>query len=344
MKSHTILKSYIIIKLVLTIIYPSYSLTSNILNPPLDTNVKSTTDLPVTQQQLDTDIGKHNFHFIFSVQSNNFHNIDDEIRNKQILDTGEKNDISFNHNSGGCNVLKDDYIEVALDPHDILKTQELIYSITPSELRLYFKDRNSKKEHTNPPKKGKLFARFSFNTIVTPFETIASSRECFAFMVSLLKSKFCYVAHTALSPSHNTSKFGKKEGKLPQFSNKQKRLENLLKGDSDDVGIEEHENSTTNIDIKNIQSGKPQMFLRPSPDKPHRYASNSCEKLHTDMVECYKSSRCFKELNRTFEDCLNNLRPEDVGQECIQLKKALAQCRRNLLNAKFRTTGNPYSG
>lgn len=80
-------------------------------------------------------------------------------------------------------------------------------------------------------------------------------------MVSLLKSKFCYVAHTALSPSHNTSKFGKKEGKLPQFSNKQKRLENLLKGDSDDVGIEEHENSTTNIDIKNIQSGKPQVKI-----------------------------------------------------------------------------------
>uniref|UniRef100_A0A3B0MZV0 Uncharacterized protein n=1 Tax=Theileria annulata TaxID=5874 RepID=A0A3B0MZV0_THEAN len=289
MKSLLIIKSYIIIKLLSNVFHPSYSLTSNILNPPLDNNVKSTTDLPVTQQQLESDIGIHNNLYYFLAQSNNIHNIDDEIRNKEILDTGEKNEISFNHNSGGCNVLKDDYIEVALDPHDILKTQELIYSITPSELRLYFKDRNSKKEHTNPPKKGKLFARFSFNTIVTPFETISSSRECFtlfynkspiifcgsdtknrelvfyfyifsSFMVSLLKAKFCFVAHTALGPSHNTSKFGKKEAELPEFSNKKKRLENLFK-DSSDVGINEHENDTTNIDIKNIQSGKPQIFL-----------------------------------------------------------------------------------
>ncbi|UKJ89745.1 hypothetical protein MACJ_002999 [Theileria orientalis] len=319
------------------------------------TTIKSTKDL-VTPTPAESEI----------VQSNNFHNIDDEIRNKDILDTGNTNEITFNRNKGGCDVLRDDFIEVAVDPHDILKTQTFVYSITPAELRLYFKDRNSK--NSTVPKKGKLFARFSFNAIVTPFETISSSRECLrmfyknapiifcgsdtksrdSFMVSLIKAKFCHVANTALSPAHKTSERGKTAEKLPLYSTKIKRLKNILSG-KEDVGINPHENKITNIDIKNLISGRPQrrfqmMFLRPRSDKPHRFASNSCDKLQTDMVECYKASRCFKELNRSFDECLDNLRVDEVGAECVQLKKSLAQCRRNLLNGKFRTTGNPYSG
>lgn len=85
------------------------------------------------------------------------------------------------------------------------------------------------------------------------------------------------------------------------------------------------------------------MTLKLRPDKPHRYASNSCEALHNDLVECYKTSKCFKEMKRSFEDCLKNLREDEVGRECIELTRAYTQCRRNLLNGKYRTTGNPYS-
>ncbi|CDR94906.1 hypothetical protein BBBOND_0200630 [Babesia bigemina] len=85
------------------------------------------------------------------------------------------------------------------------------------------------------------------------------------------------------------------------------------------------------------------MALRLDPDLPHRHASNSCDALQNDMVECYKASRCCRELNRPFDECLRNRRPDEVGQECLLLKRALAQCRRNVLNGKFRVTGNPYS-
>ncbi|KAK1934071.1 hypothetical protein X943_003236 [Babesia divergens] len=85
------------------------------------------------------------------------------------------------------------------------------------------------------------------------------------------------------------------------------------------------------------------MALRLDPDLPHRHASNSCDAVKNDLIECYKESRCCKVLNRPFNECLNNLRPEDVGEECLQLRRALAQCRRNIFNGKYRVTGNPYS-
>lgn len=87
------------------------------------------------------------------------------------------------------------------------------------------------------------------------------------------------------------------------------------------------------------------MALRLDPDnKPHRIASNSCANIQRDLVECYKASKCYTTLTKSFHECLNNLDPKVVGTECLVLKRALTQCRRNLLNGKFRQTGNPYSG
>merc|ERR1712178_343191 len=50
-------------------------------------------------------------------------------------------------------------------------------------------------------------------------------------------------------------------------------------------------------------------------DKPHRKASNSCERIKTDMLECYERSRCYKE-GAAFEECLNSNDPDWVTSEC----------------------------
>lgn len=207
------------------------------------------------------------------------HNFEDEIKNRELLDTGSKNGIVFSHKSTGCDTLREDLIEVAIDPIDILKTQEFIFSITPNELRLYFKDYNSKTP--NVWKKGKLFSRFSLNAIVTPFETIKSSRECFRlfykgeslvfcgkdtktrdlWMTSLLKAKFCHYAHTALNPAHKSESVTLPKP-LPNFSTKAERLRNrLLDNVHDNIELPQHENNITNVDIKNILTGEPQIFL-----------------------------------------------------------------------------------
>ncbi|AFZ81401.1 hypothetical protein BEWA_008110 [Theileria equi strain WA] len=209
----------------------------------------------------------------------NIHSFEDEIKNKELLDTGSKNDIVFSHKLSGCDTLRDDIIEVAVDPIDILKTQEFICGVTPNELRLYFKDRNNKSSNTL--KKGKLFSRFSLNAIVTPLETIKSSRECFRlfykseplvfcgkdakardlWMTSILKAKFCHYAHTNLNPAHKPET-GTLPQSLPKFSTKAERLKSrLLDKINDDVELPLHDNKITNVDIKNILTGEPQIFL-----------------------------------------------------------------------------------
>ena len=85
------------------------------------------------------------------------------------------------------------------------------------------------------------------------------------------------------------------------------------------------------------------MSLPLSEDKPHRTASNSCKKVHDEMVTCYKQSKCFAEYGYTFRQCLDSKDGAVVGDDCIVLRKAYAQCRRNLTNPAFRQMGNPYS-
>merc|ERR1712217_283472 len=67
------------------------------------------------------------------------------------------------------------------------------------------------------------------------------------------------------------------------------------------------------------------------PSKPHRKASNSCDRIKVDMMKCYEHSKCYKE-GAPFEECLNSNDPEYVSAECIWLRKGYAQCRRDLLN------------
>ncbi|KAK2198440.1 hypothetical protein BdWA1_001455 [Babesia duncani] len=217
--------------------------------------------------------------FILLDESQAIHNLDDEIRNRDLLHIEEKDNLTFNHKGTGCDVLVDDLIEVAVNPHDILKTQELIGSITPTEFRLYFKGSSKNDKELV---KGRLFARFSFAAIVTPLETLRSSRDCFRmyyktpvlfccgdtnrrdfWMTSIIKAKFCHFAHTSLSKGHMQST-GAVAKKLPQFSNKRERLEQLLKDKTKGDGISREPKANeniTNIDIKHIETGRPDLYF-----------------------------------------------------------------------------------
>ncbi|SBT74869.1 cytochrome c oxidase assembly protein, putative [Plasmodium malariae] len=78
-------------------------------------------------------------------------------------------------------------------------------------------------------------------------------------------------------------------------------------------------------------------------DLPHRKASNSCKKILNDMIACYQNTICYKKQNSTFEECLHNHNLKEIDENCIILRKAYAQCRRNLLNGNFKLIGNPLS-
>ncbi|SOV75689.1 cytochrome c oxidase assembly protein, putative [Plasmodium sp. gorilla clade G3] len=84
-------------------------------------------------------------------------------------------------------------------------------------------------------------------------------------------------------------------------------------------------------------------MLNVRPDKPHRKASNSCSKLLNDMIACYQNTICYKKHNSNFLDCLHNHNLNEIDENCIILRKAYAQCRRNLLNGNFKIKGNPLS-
>ncbi|GIX65311.1 universal stress protein [Babesia caballi] len=109
-------------------------------------------------------------------QSQGVRSLDDEIRNHDLLDLGRQDDFYLANNSGKCDVLLDDLIDVALEPRDMLRTQQFVGSITPVELRLYFPERA--KDTEKGYKLGKLFARFSLGAVVTPLEIVHSSRDC----------------------------------------------------------------------------------------------------------------------------------------------------------------------
>eukprot|EP00371_Babesia_bovis_P000965 XP_001609612.1 hypothetical protein [Babesia bovis T2Bo] len=172
-------------------------------------------------------------------QSQGVRSLDDEIANHEILDLGRQEDFFLANKGKKCDVLMEDVIDVALEPRDMLKTQQFIGSITPAELRLYLPDRLKSGE-----KPGKLFARFSLGAIVTPLETVNSSRD--------LLSK-------ASTPDEHAE-----PAKLPDLSTKQKRLKDLLypKSVSEDAIVApHHDNNITNIDIKGVGSGEPEIYL-----------------------------------------------------------------------------------
>ncbi|VWU50855.1 cytochrome c oxidase assembly protein, putative [Hepatocystis sp. ex Piliocolobus tephrosceles] len=84
-------------------------------------------------------------------------------------------------------------------------------------------------------------------------------------------------------------------------------------------------------------------MLHVNKDTPHRKASNSCKQILNDMIACYQNTICYKKTNTTFEDCLHNQDLREIDENCIILKKAYAQCRRNLLNGNYKLKGNPLS-
>ncbi|KAK1934062.1 hypothetical protein X943_002912 [Babesia divergens] len=227
------------------------------------------------------------------------HSLDDEIRNHEILDLGRTDDFYLANHGSKCDVLMDDLIDVALEPRDMLKTQQFVGSITPTELRLYFKEHA--KGTAKGYKMGKLFARFSFGAIVTPLETIRSSRDCFRmfykrepiifcadntnhrdfWMHAILKAKFCHTAHTVLSKSATPEK-GSGPAELPDLSNKAQRLADLLhpKSVSGEAAVgAHHENKITNIDIKNIGMGNPEIYLDGEEIKPETHVKDQEEVL-----------------------------------------------------------------
>ncbi|GFE54418.1 hypothetical protein BaOVIS_018220 [Babesia ovis] len=207
--------------------------------------------------------------------------LDDEIRNHEILDLGRQEDFFLSNRGNGCDVLVEDVIDVALEPRDMLKTQQFVGSITPNELRLYLKERS--KDPGQPTKPGKLFARFSLGAIVTPLETVSSSRDCFRmfykkepilfcakdtnhrdfWMHTIVKAKFCHTAHTVLSKASLPAE-GAAPAKLPDLTTKPQRLHDLLhpKSVSGEAVVGPHnDNKITNIDIKNVDSGEPEIYL-----------------------------------------------------------------------------------
>ncbi|KAK1442520.1 hypothetical protein BgAZ_300380 [Babesia gibsoni] len=221
-------------------------------------------------------------------ESEAIHNLDDEVRNHEILDLGRSEDFYLANHGSKCDVLMDDLIDVALEPRDMLKTQQFVGSITPAELRLYFKQRANGTEKGY--KMGKLFARFSLSSIVTPLETVRSSRDCFRlfykrepvlfcaedtnhrdyWMHAILKAKFCHTAHTTLSKAAAPEK-GLGSAELPDLSNKSQRLADLLnpKKGKGNVGVGKgNESNITNIDIKSVGTGEPQIFLDGEEVKP----------------------------------------------------------------------------
>ncbi|EDO06044.2 putative integral membrane protein [Babesia bovis T2Bo] len=211
-------------------------------------------------------------------QSQGVRSLDDEIANHEILDLGRQEDFFLANKGKKCDVLMEDVIDVALEPRDMLKTQQFIGSITPAELRLYLPDRLKSGE-----KPGKLFARFSLGAIVTPLETVNSSRDCFRmfykkqpilfcakdtnhrnfWMHTIVKAKFCHTAHAVLSKASTPDEHAE-PAKLPDLSTKQKRLKDLLypKSVSEDAIVApHHDNNITNIDIKGVGSGEPEIYL-----------------------------------------------------------------------------------
>ncbi|CAD2088851.1 cytochrome c oxidase assembly protein, putative [Plasmodium vinckei] len=84
-------------------------------------------------------------------------------------------------------------------------------------------------------------------------------------------------------------------------------------------------------------------MLNINSDTPHRKASNSCKQILNDMIACYQNTVCYKKGDRTFEECLHNHNLDEVDESCIILRKAYAQCRRNMLNGNYKMMGNPLS-
>lgn len=81
------------------------------------------------------------------------------------------------------------------------------------------------------------------------------------WMHAILKAKFCHTAHTVLSKSATPEK-GSGPAELPDLSNKAQRLADLLhpKSVSGEAAVgAHHENKITNIDIKNIGMGNPEV-------------------------------------------------------------------------------------
>ncbi|GIX65310.1 molybdopterin molybdotransferase MoeA [Babesia caballi] len=91
-------------------------------------------------------------------------------------------------------------------------------------------------------------------------------------MHALLKAKFCHTAHTVFSKGSAPAE-GAGSAKLPDLSTKAQRLYDLLhpQNVSGEASVGAHHASdVTNIDIKNIDAGDPQIYLNGEEVKPEK--------------------------------------------------------------------------
>ncbi|KAI9224909.1 cytochrome c oxidase assembly factor 5 [Blastocladiella britannica] len=68
--------------------------------------------------------------------------------------------------------------------------------------------------------------------------------------------------------------------------------------------------------------------------------SSSCRQLRQDLTECILASPCIETHGKTFQECLQRENDDLVGFECRQLQRAFFECKRAMLDMRYRFRGN----
>ncbi|KAI9178846.1 Dephospho-CoA kinase (Dephosphocoenzyme A kinase) (COAE) [Blastocladiella emersonii ATCC 22665] len=68
--------------------------------------------------------------------------------------------------------------------------------------------------------------------------------------------------------------------------------------------------------------------------------SSSCKKLRQEMIDCILASECIEKHGKTFTECLQPENSDLVGFECRQLQRSFFECKREMLDMRYRFRGN----
>ncbi|KAJ3367205.1 Dephospho-CoA kinase (Dephosphocoenzyme A kinase) (COAE) [Allomyces arbusculus] len=68
--------------------------------------------------------------------------------------------------------------------------------------------------------------------------------------------------------------------------------------------------------------------------------SSSCRKLREEMVQCILASECIEVQQKPFKECLQRENDPYVPAECRNLQRAFFECKREMLDMRYRFRGN----
>ncbi|KAI9292226.1 hypothetical protein K502DRAFT_94228 [Neoconidiobolus thromboides FSU 785] len=65
----------------------------------------------------------------------------------------------------------------------------------------------------------------------------------------------------------------------------------------------------------------------------------TCEDIREELIECMQKSECMDKFGYPIQKCFEKENAHLIDEECLAIRKAYTECKRSLLNMRYRFRG-----